>query len=80
MEPQAKINVFWRYPSRPDVSLNFVFSVSEVFDNNNKNCEKTEKKSILPFQIAWPSAAYDVIGGLRTKDWSLVVHGTRGKV
>ena len=42
MEPQAKSNDFWRYPSSPDVSFNFVLSVSGFFGNNNsyKNWEK----------------------------------------
>ena len=59
MEPQAKSNDFWRYPSSADVSFNFVLSESGFCGNNNAT--KTEKKSILPFQIAWPPATYDVI-------------------
>ena len=56
---QAKSNDFWRYPSSPDVSFNFVLSESGFFGNNNSN--KTEKKSTLPFLIAWPPATRDVI-------------------
>ena len=44
MEPQAKSNDSWRYPSSTDVSFNFVLSVSGVFGNNNsnKNWEKVD--------------------------------------
>ena len=53
MEPQAKSNVFWTYPSSPDVSLNFVFSVSGFVDNNNKN-KKLRKSRFFPFKLLDP--------------------------